>query len=143
VKSDLERLDREQFDVVVIGGGVYGLCTAWDAALRGLRVAVAEQGDFGAKTSAASLKLIHGGLRYLQHLDIPRVRVSIQERRWMLRMAPHLVHSLEFIMPCFGHGIKGPEAMRAALLATSQIFQDTSILPSPHVSFEKADVCNF
>ncbi|WP_158269718.1 glycerol-3-phosphate dehydrogenase/oxidase [Desulfonatronum sp. SC1] len=124
MKRDLERLNHEQFDVVVVGGGVYGLCTAWDAALRGLRVAVVEQDDFGAKTSAASLKLIHGGLRYLQHLDISRMRVSIQERRWMLRMAPHLVHPLEFIMPCFGHGIKGPEAMRAALLANDIISWD-------------------
>lgn len=135
MKRDLERLSREQFDVVVIGGGVYGLCTAWDAALRGLRVAVVEQEDFGAKTSAASLKLVHGGLRYLQHLDISRMRVSIQERRWMLRMAPHLVHPLEFILPCFGHGIKGPEAMRAALLANDIISWDRNqgLPPRQHI----------
>jgi glycerol-3-phosphate dehydrogenase len=127
MKRDLERLNNDLFDVVVIGGGVYGLCTAWDAALRGLHVAVVEQSDFGGKTSAATLKLIHGGLRYLQHLDFARMRVSISERRWMLRAAPHLVQPLMFILPCFGHGIKGPEAMRAALLLNDIISRDRNL----------------
>ncbi|MBP7829863.1 MAG: glycerol-3-phosphate dehydrogenase/oxidase [Kiritimatiellae bacterium] len=116
MKRDLARLDNESFDLVIIGGGVYGLSAAWDAALRGLKVAVLEKGDFGAATSSGSLKLIHGGLRYLQHLNFARMRMSINERRRMLRIAPHLVHPLEFVMPCYGHAMKGPEAMRLALL---------------------------
>lgn len=106
----------ERFDLVILGGGVYGLSAAWDAALRGWKVAVLEKGDFGQATSSGSLKLIHGGLRYLQHLNFVRMRISINERRRMLTIAPHLVHPLEFVMPCYGHGIKGPEAMRMALL---------------------------
>ena len=80
MKRDLARLSDESFDLVVIGGGVYGLSAAWDAALRGLKVAVLEKGDFGAATSSGSLKLIHGGLRYLQHLNFARMRISINER---------------------------------------------------------------
>ncbi|MBU1694312.1 MAG: glycerol-3-phosphate dehydrogenase/oxidase [Verrucomicrobia bacterium] len=116
MKRDLAKLNNESFDLVVIGGGVYGLSAAWDAALRGLKVAVLEKGDFGAATSSGSLKLIHGGLRYLQHLNFARMRISINERHRMLRIAPHLVHPLEFVMPCYGHAMKGPEAMRLALL---------------------------
>lgn len=124
MQRDLHRLADGTFDVVIIGGGVYGLATAHDAALRGLRVALVERGDFGHATSAASLKLIHGGLRYLQHLNFTRMRVSIAERRAMLRIAPHLVHPLEFVIPCYGHGMRGPEALRLALLANDVISCD-------------------
>lgn len=124
MQRDLKRLAGEEFDVVIIGGGVYGLATAWACALRGCSTAVVERGDFGAATSSGSLKLVHGGLRYLQHLDFVRMRVSIGERRWMLRAAPHLVHPLSFLIPCFGFGVRGPEAMRAALLANDTISAD-------------------
>ncbi len=115
---DLKKLADETFDLVIVGGGVYGLSTAWDAAQRGLKVAVLEQADFGQATSSASLKLIHGGLRYLQHLNFIRMRVSIAERKHMLFLAPHLVHPLEFLIPGYGHGMKGPEALQLALLAS-------------------------
>lgn len=116
MKRNLRRLADEAFDVLIVGGGVYGVATAWVCALRGFRTALVERGDFGAATSAGSLKLIHGGLRYLQHLDFARMRLSIRERRHMLRIAPHLVHPLAFLIPCYGHAIRGPEAMRAALM---------------------------
>jgi glycerol-3-phosphate dehydrogenase len=115
MKRNIDELAERTFDVVVIGGGVYGLCTAWDAALRGLSVAVLEKDDFGHACSSANYKLIHGGLRYLQHLNFRRMRTSILERRTMLRIAPHLVEPVGFVIPCSGHGIRGPEAMRLAL----------------------------
>jgi glycerol-3-phosphate dehydrogenase len=105
----------ELYDLVIIGGGVYGLCTAWDASLRGLKVIVLEQKDFAHASSSVNYKLIHGGLRYLQHLDLSRMRISIRERRHMMTMAPHLVAPVEFVIPCYGHGIKGPEILRVAL----------------------------
>lgn len=114
MKRDLQRLANEWFDLVVIGGGVYGLAAARDAALRGYSVALLEKADFGAATSAGSLKLVHGGLRYLQHLNFRRMRISINERRRLLKAAPHLVHPLPFMIPCYGHAIKGPEALRLA-----------------------------
>jgi len=108
------------------------LCTAWACALRGLTVGLIERGDFGAATSAGSLKLVHGGLRYLQHLDFARMRLSIQERRNFLRMAPHLVHPLPFLIPCYGHALKGPEAMRLALCLNDLIAWDRNCgIPDP------------
>ncbi len=132
MRRELKRLADERFDVAIIGGGVYGLCTAWACALRGLTVGLIERGDFGAATSSGSLKLVHGGLRYLQHLDFPRMRLSIQERRNFLRMAPHLVHPLPFLIPCYGHALKGPEAMRLALSLNDLIAWDRNRgIPDP------------
>ncbi len=103
MNRDLTQLASNKYDLLVIGGGIYGACVAWDATLRGLSVALTEQADFGHATSANSLKTIHGGLRYLQHLDFKRMRESIRERRTLMRIAPHLVHPLPCLMPTFGH----------------------------------------
>jgi glycerol-3-phosphate dehydrogenase len=124
MKRALPRLVSERFDLVILGGGIYGLAAAREATLRGLSVAVLEKDDFGQATSSASLKLIHGGLRYLQHLNFARMRVSILERRRMLALAPHLVHPLEFIIPCYGHGLRGPEALRLAFLMNDTLSWD-------------------
>jgi len=115
VKRDLDRLAGEEFDLAIVGGGVYGACAAHEAAARGLRVALVERGDFGSGTSSQSLKVIHGGLRYLQHLDLRRTLESIAERRRLLRMAPHLVHPLPCAMPVYGHGMRGREALAFGL----------------------------
>ncbi|MEZ5859534.1 MAG: glycerol-3-phosphate dehydrogenase/oxidase [Geminicoccaceae bacterium] len=117
MKRDPGRLAGPELDVLVIGGGIYGACIARDAAQRGLRTALVERGDFGGLTSHNSFKLIHGGLRYLQQLDIQRLRQSAREQRIWLGIAPHLVRPLPFVMPTFGHGSRGPEALRLALLA--------------------------
>src|ERR1700722_19090985 len=71
-----DRLANETFDVLVLGGGIGAACAAWDASLRGLRVALVGRLDFGAGTSAHSFKVLHGGIRYLQHLDLVRLRES-------------------------------------------------------------------
>lgn len=95
-----ERLGSEQFDVVVIGGGVVGVGTALDAATRGLRVALVEARDFAAGTSSRSSKLFHGGLRYLEQLEFGLVREALRERELMLtRLAPHLVKPVSFLYP--------------------------------------------
>lgn len=115
MKRDLDRLAGEEFDLAIVGGGAYGACAAHEAAARGLRVALVERGDFGSGTSSQSLKVIHGGLRYLQHLDLRRTAESIAERRRLLRMAPHLVHPLACAMPVYGHGVRGREALAVGL----------------------------
>ena len=89
------------FDLVVVGGGITGAGVARDASLRGLRVALFEQGDFANGTSSRSSKIIHGGVRYLEYLQLGMVRESALERNVLRRIAPHLVHSLPFLYPVF------------------------------------------
>ena len=86
MQRNLAHLSQGVYDLLIIGGGIYGLFAAWDAATRGLSVALVEKGDFGNGTSSNSLRVIHGGLRYLQHGDVPRMRQSIRERTNLMRM---------------------------------------------------------
>ncbi len=115
MKRDITRLSRDVFDVAIIGGGIYGASVARDAALRGLKVALVEQADFGSATSANSHKIIHGGLRYLQHGDLKRMRESIRERSILLRVAPHLVFPLPVLIPTYRDLLQGKLAMAVAL----------------------------
>ena len=89
----------EPFDLAVIGGGINGCGIARDAAGRGLSVLLLEQGDLASGTSSASTKLIHGGLRYLEHYAFRLVRESLAEREVLLRAAPHIVRPLRFVLP--------------------------------------------
>jgi glycerol-3-phosphate dehydrogenase len=98
--------DNGDFDVVVIGGGISGAAVAYEAASRGLRVALFEKGDFSAATSAASSKLIHGGLRYLSNLEFGLVRESLKERRIMTNIAPNFVYPLPFLFPHYRGALK-------------------------------------
>ncbi|MEM8848689.1 MAG: FAD-dependent oxidoreductase [Pseudomonadota bacterium] len=113
-RSTLRDLATDPVDVLVIGGGIYGLMTARDAALRGLRTVLIERDDFGGGASHNSLKIMHGGIRYIQHLDIGRLRASAREQAFWHRAAPDLIRPLAFLIPLFGHGVKGPEAFLAA-----------------------------
>lgn len=101
MKRDLQRFQNQVFDLLVIGGGVSGASIAWDAVLRGFSVALIERKDFGHATSAATSKLIHGGLRYLAQGDIPVVRESLRERRYLEMNMPHQVFPLPFLMPIY------------------------------------------
>jgi len=131
MKRDLNKLVNREFDIIVVGGGIYGVMTAWDASLRGLRVALIEKDDFAGSTSSNSLKIVHGGLRYIQHADIKRMRESIRERRILMKIAPHLVHPLAFVIPTYGHFVKGPEAMFVALKINDLISFDRNSLRDP------------
>ncbi|MBN1635568.1 MAG: glycerol-3-phosphate dehydrogenase/oxidase, partial [Deltaproteobacteria bacterium] len=117
---DVESMSVKKYDLLIIGGGITGASVAWDAALRGLRVALVDKGDFGAATSAATSKLIHGGLRYLKTGEIGLVRESLQERRIMEIIAPHLVYPIPFIFPAYGWGMRGLPAVISAM-----VFYDT------------------
>ncbi len=102
-------------DLIVVGGGVTGACIARDAALRGLSVVLLEKHDFSHATSAASSKLIHGGLRYLKNLEVGLIRESLRERRTWLRIAPHLVYPLPVLLPSFRGDKDGLLKLRAGL----------------------------
>ena len=125
-----EKLADVRFDLLVIGGGIYGAWTAYDAALRGLKVALIERRDWGAGTSQASSKLIHGGLRYLERFQIGLVRKALAERQLLLRIAAHRVRPLRFLVPLYrddrvgrlrlGIGLKLYDLLGAAALAPSR-----------------------
>ncbi len=97
----LESLRSDEFDLVVIGGGITGAGVALDAASRGYSVALVEQRDYAAGTSSRSSKLVHGGLRYLQNFDLGLVREALLERQLMVKLAPHLVKPLKMVVPAF------------------------------------------
>jgi glycerol-3-phosphate dehydrogenase len=124
MQRNVTRLSSTLYDLVVVGGGIYGACAAWEGALRGLKVALIEAGDFGGGTSGNSLRTLHGGLRHLQRLDLRRMRESVRERREWLRLAPHLARPLRFVLPTHGHGLRGPLIMRAALWVNDALSAD-------------------
>ncbi len=113
MKRNPATLADGEYDVLVIGAGACGAAAARDAALRGLRTAVIERADFGGATSAECFKMVHGGIRYLQHADLPRLRASSHERSALLRIAPHLVQPLPIAIPTYGHGRRGPAFLAA------------------------------
>ena len=116
MKREPSRLSGEIFDVLVVGGGIHGAAAARAAAARGLSTALIEQGDFGHATSANSLKIIHGGLRYLQHGDLAKLRDSVRARRAVLQRFAHLVAPLPCVLPTRGLGLRSRPAMAAALV---------------------------
>lgn len=111
-----EHLASQTWDVLIIGGGITGACIAWDAAQRGLSVALVDKADFSHATSAAPSKLIHGGLRYLKNLEFGLVRESLQERRVMEVIAPHQVVPLPFLLPAYGWRTQGGLPMLGAAM---------------------------
>jgi glycerol-3-phosphate dehydrogenase len=131
MERNVHRLGNESFDVVVIGGGIYGASMVWEAASRGLSAALIEKEDFAWATSANSLKIIHGGFRYLQHGDLKRMRESITERQVLMRIAPHLVSPLPVVIPVYGHGIKGREAFGIALKINDLLGYDRNRIEDP------------
>src|SRR5262249_31572842 len=116
MKRNTDALRDEIFDLLIMGGGITGAGVALDAVLRGLRVALIDRGDFASATSSVSSKLIHGGLRYLEHGDWRLVYEALHERRLLLRNAPHLVHPLRFVLPFYEEARVRPWKWRTGLL---------------------------
>ena len=131
MKRNLERLANQTFDVLVIGGGIHGAVAAWDAALRGLSVALIERGDFGGATSQNSLKIIHGGLRYLQDGNLFRIRTMASERTTWMMIAPHLVHPLTCLTPTRQKLSRSRLALGVALIANDLLSFDRNRLSDP------------
>ncbi len=131
MKRDLAQMAQQPFDLVIIGAGATGAFTAWDAALRGLRVALIEKGDFAHATSASSTKLVHGGLRYLKGLDFALVRESLAERRILSQIAPHLVHPLPFMLPVYNAGWMNRLTLEAGLTLYDLLSFDRGFLDDP------------
>src|SRR4051812_17677742 len=109
------QLEKERFDLLVIGGGITGTGVARDAALRGLKVALVEKTDFGSGTSSKSSKLVHGGLRYLEHAQFKLVFEGTNERALLTRRAPHLVRPMPFLVPAYKESRHGRVALDVGL----------------------------
>jgi glycerol-3-phosphate dehydrogenase len=119
--------DAPHFDLIVIGAGINGAAIAREAALRELRVLVLEQSDVGSATSAASTRLIHGGLRYLEHAELGLVRESLRERERLLRLAPHLVAPLKLYVPIFTSSRRRKWQLRVGMALYDLLSLDKSL----------------
>jgi glycerol-3-phosphate dehydrogenase len=108
--------DKSCFDVVIIGAGINGAGIARDAAMRGLKVLLVEKGELGCGTTTASTRLIHGGLRYLEHFEFGLVRESLREREILLRIAPQFVKALPIAIPIYKQGKRGRLTIRAGMI---------------------------
>ncbi|MBZ0272767.1 glycerol-3-phosphate dehydrogenase/oxidase [bacterium] len=128
---DLASMSAVEHDLVIIGGGISGAAIAHEAALRGLSVALLEKSDFGGGTSAATSKLIHGGLRYLKMYDFALVRESLRERRIMEFIAPHIVAPVPFLLPTYRGRSNGLAAIVSAMLIYNVLSYDKNRLDDP------------
>ncbi|MCX9084233.1 MAG: glycerol-3-phosphate dehydrogenase/oxidase [Candidatus Methanoperedens sp.] len=122
-------LSGKCYDVLIIGGGIYGATVAWDAASRGLSVALVDKGDFCNATSSNSQKIVHGGLRYIQHGDFQRMRESVRERTNLMRISSHLVHPMPCIIPTYGRLMQS--VMPLALKIFDIVSSDRNQLKDP------------
>jgi glycerol-3-phosphate dehydrogenase len=130
-------LAETRFDLLVIGGGIIGCGIARDAALRGLRVALFEKDDFGGGASSRSTRLIHGGLRYLEHLDFGLVRQDLRERERLLATAPHRVTPLRFLVPLYNRTAFYRARLRAGMILYDLLSYDKSLPKHQFLSREE------
>jgi glycerol-3-phosphate dehydrogenase len=122
-----QRTFERPFDLIVIGAGINGAGIARDATLRGLSVLLVDKGDVGAGTTSRSTRLVHGGLRYLEHFEVPLVRESLRERERLLHIAPHLVHPMSFLLPIYEGHKRGPALIRMGMMAYDALSLDKSM----------------
>jgi len=133
-------LAEGEYDLAIVGGGAFGAAALWDATLRGLRAVLIERGDFGGGASAECFKVVHGGIRYLQHADIARVRSSCRERSALLKIAPHLVAPLPIVIPTYGQGRKGKAFLGAGMYVYDLLTMDRNARiadPSRRIPFTR------
>ena len=132
---DLARLTASRFEVLVVGGGIHGLFAAYDAASRGLSVALVDSGDFGGGISFNHQRTLHGGLRALQSGQLRKCREQIHERRAWARIAPHLVRPLPFLLGTYRGTKRSRLAVRAGFKLYDLIGRDRNrgVLPELHL----------
>ncbi|HUE83407.1 MAG TPA: glycerol-3-phosphate dehydrogenase [Pyrinomonadaceae bacterium] len=136
----------KDFDLIVIGAGINGAGIARDASMRGLNVLLLDKGDIGGGTTSWSTRLIHGGLRYLEHGEVRLVRESLRERETLQRIAPHLIRPLKFLLPCYHNSRRGWWTIHAGLAAYDLLCLDKSLsrheMLSPDITLARAPGLN-
>lgn len=137
-KQTLQGVESGRFDLIVIGGGINGAGIARDASMRGLRVLLLDKGDLASGTTQWSTRLIHGGLRYLEHYEVPLVRESLRDREVLLRIAPHLVKPLPFAVPVYEHSLRGTNMIRLGMIVYDILSYDKSVPNHKMLSRDKA-----
>jgi glycerol-3-phosphate dehydrogenase len=137
-EDSLKHVGDRKFDLIVIGGGINGAGIARDASMRGLRVLMLDKGDLASGTTQWATRLIHGGLRYLEHYEVPLVRESLRDRETMLRTAPHLVKPLRFAVPVYEHSSRGPGMIRLGMIGYDVLSYDRSVPGHKMFSREQA-----
>jgi glycerol-3-phosphate dehydrogenase len=137
MERNLKELSDNHFDILVIGGGIHGAFVAWDAASRGLHIALIDKGDFGSATSQNSLKIIHGGLRYIQDGNLSIIRNMVKERSNWLKIAPHLIHPLPCLLPTNGSLTRNRYTVSLALQLNNLLSYDRNRHLNPEQSIPK------
>lgn len=127
IKRNLHESSKNNYDLIIIGGGIYGACLLLTASQAGKRALLIEKDDFGAATSFNNLRTVHGGLRYLQSLDFKRIFESVSERRWFFRNFPDLVKPLPCLMPLYGKGVYKPSIFKYALLLNDVLSKNRNL----------------
>jgi glycerol-3-phosphate dehydrogenase len=122
---------KEIYDIIIVGGGIYGVMLTFEATKRGLKALLLEQNDFGGATTFNCLRILHGGLRYLQAMDLHRFRESVSERKWFLKTFPELVSPLPCLMPLYGNGLRRPLIMKFAGLVNDCLSRDRNMGVNP------------
>ena len=137
-ESSLEHVGEHPFDVIVVGAGINGAGIARDASMRGLRVLLLDKGDIASGTTQWATRLIHGGLRYLEHYEVPLVRESLRDREVLLHVAPHLVKPLKFVVPIYERSSRGPGMIRLGMIGYDVLSYDRSVPGHTMLSREQA-----
>jgi glycerol-3-phosphate dehydrogenase len=138
VRRNPSDIENKTFDVIVIGAGINGAGIARDAAMRGLKVLLLDKGDLASGTTSWSTRLIHGGLRYLEHGEIGLVRESLRERERLLRIAPHLIKPLPMLIPIYKNARRGKLTIKAGMIAYDILSFDKSLAHHHLLSREEA-----
>ena len=112
----LKKCSEELYDLIIVGGGIYGVMLSFEAVRRNLRPLILEKKDFCSATSLNHLRTIHGGIRYLQSLDLPRFKESVGERKWFFKYFPQFVHVMPCLMPLYGKGLYRNSILKIGLL---------------------------
>lgn len=121
---DIDAAKERAYDAIIVGGGIYGVMLLAEATQRGMRALLIDKDDFGSATSANNLRIVHGGLRYLQSMHLSRHRESVAERRWFLKEFPDHVRPLPCLMPLYGGLMRNPVLLRTALAVNDWLSRD-------------------